>query len=186
MLHKSYRCHVQLACQCTAWLSMTAPSNHANYMKYTVSQKHPNLAYRTITLTHVNGFWYFFGRNVTDKVGSQKTLYFAASNNLCFCTTWQNVNTKMAFFTQMLYLCIARIQPVARCLMWFLQSCWLTTHAHAAVWLPKSSNQCAQLGAVGEHGSEERKSRALQQLDCVACTRHQCIVFRISCFKGNA
>jgi len=30
----------------------------------------------------------FFGRNVTDKVGNQKTLYYAASNNLCFCTTW--------------------------------------------------------------------------------------------------
>jgi len=31
----------------------------------------------------------FFGRNVTDKVGNQKTLYYATSNNLCFCTTWQ-------------------------------------------------------------------------------------------------
>jgi len=32
----------------------------------------------------------FFGRNVTGKVRNQKTLYFATSNNLCFCTTWQN------------------------------------------------------------------------------------------------
>ena len=32
----------------------------------------------------------FFGRNVTDKVGNQKTLYYAISNNFCFCTTWQN------------------------------------------------------------------------------------------------
>jgi len=24
----------------------------------------------------MNGFWYFFGRNVTDKVGNQKTLYW--------------------------------------------------------------------------------------------------------------
>ena len=30
----------------------------------------------------------FFGRNATDKVGNQKTLYYAISNNLCFCTTW--------------------------------------------------------------------------------------------------
>ena len=29
-----------------------------------------------ITLTHMNGFWYFFGRNVADNVGNQKTLYF--------------------------------------------------------------------------------------------------------------
>jgi len=35
----------------------------------------------------------FFGRNVTDKVGNQKTLYYATSNNLCFCTTGQNAET---------------------------------------------------------------------------------------------
>jgi len=35
----------------------------------------------------------FFGRNVTDKVGNQKTLYNATSNNLCFCITWQNRET---------------------------------------------------------------------------------------------
>ena len=34
-----------------------------------------------ITLMHVNGFWYFFGRNVTDKVGNQKMLYYATSNS---------------------------------------------------------------------------------------------------------
>jgi len=36
----------------------------------------------------------FFGRNVTDKVGNQKSLYYASSNNLCFCTTWQNAETR--------------------------------------------------------------------------------------------
>ena len=35
----------------------------------------------------------FFGRNVIDKVGNQKTLYYATSNNLCFCTTWKNAKT---------------------------------------------------------------------------------------------
>jgi len=35
-----------------------------------------------------------FARNVTDKVGNQKTLYYATSNNLCFCTTWQNAETR--------------------------------------------------------------------------------------------
>jgi len=34
----------------------------------------------------------FFGRDVTDKVGNQKTHYSATSKNLCFCTTWQNEN----------------------------------------------------------------------------------------------
>jgi len=28
----------------------------------------------------------FFGINVTDKVGNQKTLYYVISDNLCFCT----------------------------------------------------------------------------------------------------
>jgi len=39
--------------------------------------------------------WIFilFGRNVTNKVGNQKTLYCATLNNLCFCTTWQNAET---------------------------------------------------------------------------------------------
>jgi len=35
----------------------------------------------------------FFGRNVTHKVSNQKTLYYATSNNMCFCTMWQNGET---------------------------------------------------------------------------------------------
>jgi len=42
----------------------------------------------------------FFGRNVTDKVGNQKMLYYATSNNLCFCTTWHNGETRNHIFTQ--------------------------------------------------------------------------------------
>jgi len=53
---------------------------------YTVSQKKSHLRLAT-TLTHVNGFWYFFRTNVTDKVSNQKTLYQVTSNNFCFCTT---------------------------------------------------------------------------------------------------
>jgi len=53
-----------------------------------------------------------FGRNITDKVRNQRTLYCATSNNVCFCTTWQMGNTKIAFFTQVqvLFHCVARIQ----------------------------------------------------------------------------
>jgi len=39
-----------------------------------------------------------FGRNVADKVGNQKTLYCATSNNLCFCTTCQNGETWKSHF----------------------------------------------------------------------------------------
>jgi len=52
-----------------------------------------------MTLTHVNGFFDTFGINSTNKVRYQKTLYYASSNNLCFCTIWQNAKHKMAFFT---------------------------------------------------------------------------------------
>ena len=61
---------------------------------YTVSQKKTSHLWLAITLMHVNVFWYFFGRNVTDKVGNQKTLHYATSNNLCFCITWQNAETR--------------------------------------------------------------------------------------------
>jgi len=59
---------------------------------YTMSQKNvPPLACYNFD-TH-EWILIFFGRNVTDKVGNQKTLYYATSNNLCFCTTWQNGET---------------------------------------------------------------------------------------------
>jgi len=84
---------------------------------------------------------------------------------LCRCTALlgKTGNTKIAFFTSCITtLPEVRIQPVDA---WFLQSFWLTTHIHAAVWLPKSCNQCVQLGAFMGHGSEQRKFGALQQLD---------------------
>jgi len=66
---------------------------------YTVSQKNvPPLPCYNIDKRE----WIliFFGRNATNKVSSQKTFYCATPNNLCFCTTWQNRNTKIAFFTR--------------------------------------------------------------------------------------
>jgi len=43
-------------------------------------------------------FLIFYGRNVTDKVDNQKPLYYATSNNLCLCTTWQNEETRKSHF----------------------------------------------------------------------------------------
>jgi len=40
----------------------------------------------------------FFGRNVTVKIGNQKTLYYTTLSNLCFCTTWQNGETRKSHF----------------------------------------------------------------------------------------
>jgi len=40
-----------------------------------------------------------FCRIVTDKVDNQKPPYYATSNNLCFCTTWQNRQTRKSHFS---------------------------------------------------------------------------------------
>jgi len=60
---------------------------------YTVSQKNvPPLA--SYNFDAHEWILIFCDRNVTDKVGNRKTLYYATSNNLCFCTTWQNAETR--------------------------------------------------------------------------------------------
>ena len=99
------------------------------------------------------------GRNVADKVGNWKTFYCAISSNLCFCATRQNWESrKFHFFTQMLYQLHCQDQDLTSWLI--TTNFWLTTHIHAAVWLPQSCNQCVQFGAVGgmvqEKGSRER------------------------------
>jgi len=74
----------------------------------------------------------FFGRNVTDKVRNQKMLYCATSNNLCFCTTWQNEKRKLQFFS--LKCCISALPEFNQSLLDFLSflthdsySCWCMT-----------------------------------------------------------
>ena len=76
----------------------------------------------------------------------------------------------------MLYQCISRIQPVAS---WFLQSFWLTTHTHAAVWLPKSCNQCVQFSSgllEAWFRRKEVESAAVVGLCCMhnACAPMRC------------
>ena len=61
-----------------------------------MSQKTSHL-WLAITLT-CERILTLFGRNVTDKVSSQKTLYYATLNNLCSCTTWQNGERKNCIF----------------------------------------------------------------------------------------
>jgi len=101
----------------------------------------PLACYKSGTVTWT-GFHIFFGRNVTHKVGNQKTLYYFTSNKLCFCITWQNGETQKLHLS---LKCIDCVQPVAT---WFLQPFRLTTHTNAAAWLPKSCNQCVRLWTV--------------------------------------
>jgi len=46
----------------------------------------------------------FFGRSVTYKISNQQTLYYAASSNLCFCTTWQNAETRKSHISHWIML----------------------------------------------------------------------------------
>jgi len=77
---------------------------------YTVSQKNvPPLACYNFD-TH-EWILIFFGRNVTNKVGNEKTLYYATSSNLCFCSTWQNGKTRKSHFHSV-GLCYTHNAPV--------------------------------------------------------------------------
>jgi len=141
---------------------------------YTVSQKNvpPLACYNFDTRERI---LIFFGRNVTDKVSNKKTLYCATPNNLYFCTTWQNGETqKSHFFTQMLCQCIAKIQLLTP---WFLQSFWLMTHTHAAVWHPKSCSQYAQLRAVGGAWFRRKEVESAAALG-LCCTHNACAPMR--------
>jgi len=79
---------------------------------YTLSQKVPPLACYNFD-TH-EWILIFFGTSVTDNVSNQKTLYYATLRDLCFCTTWQIVETRKSRFHSV-GLCYAHNAPV-RCL----------------------------------------------------------------------
>ena len=67
---------------------------------YTLSEKTSHL-WLAITLTHMNGFWYFFGGNVTDKEGNQKTLYYATLSNCASALPGKMGKRKNHIFTQL-------------------------------------------------------------------------------------
>ena len=78
----------------TSWFWFVTGSDSS----YTVSQKNvsPLACYDFDTHEWI---LIFFSRNVTGKVGNQRMLYYATSNNLCYCTTWQNWETQKARFS---------------------------------------------------------------------------------------
>ena len=85
----------------------------------------------------LNGIWLqtgtdliIFGRNVTDKAGNQKTLYYATSNKMCFCTTWQNGETRKSHFS--LKCCISREH----------YSSWTVLHAQCTSALSSERKNC--------------------------------------------
>jgi len=88
-----------------------------------VSKNVPPLACYNVD-TRERIFLNTFGTNSTDKVRKQKTLYYARSNNLCFCSTWQNGKHKNCIFTR----CISALPEFNQLLLDFF-----VTHTHAAV-----------------------------------------------------
>ena len=77
-------------------------------------------------------------------------------------------NTKVAFS---LKCCISELPEFNHAVAaWFLHSFRHTTHTHAAVWLPKSCNQCVQLRAVG--GSWFRRKEVENAAGVGLCCTH--------------
>ena len=117
-----------------------------------------------------------FGRNVTDKVSNQKTPYYATSNNVCFCITWQNGETRKSHF--LLKCCISALPEFNQSLLNVFN---LFDSRLTIMLLFDSLNLAVNAFSSGcwGHGLRERKSREPQQLDCDACTMHvyQCAVY---------
>jgi len=94
--------------------------------QYTPRLRKTSHLWFAITLTHVNGFWYFFDRTVTDEVSNERTLYCATSNNLCFCTTWQSGKHKN---------CILSLAVIVHCQnstsRWLISSIFLTHDSYS-------------------------------------------------------
>jgi len=119
VLSRNYQLRVSVCCVCVRFVTLYKSL-------YTVSQKNVpplpchNFDAHELILT-------FFGRNVTDKVGNQKTLYYATSNNLCFCTTWQNAETRkshislnwIVLHTCTMHVCVIFLKE-KNCHLWYV------------------------------------------------------------------
>jgi len=123
----------------------------------------------------------FFGRNTicTNKVGNQKTFYTMPSQ-ITFVSALPSKtgNTNITFFTR----CISALREFNQLLLHFFN---LLDSQLIFTLLYDSLNLVINVfsyGSFGGHGSGERKSRALQQLDCIACTKYQCAVFWVFSF----
>jgi len=73
-------------------------------VNYIVSQKNfPPIACYNFD-THERVLTFFWQKKAIDEVGNQKVFYYTTSNNLCFCTTWQNEETRKSHFPLECYI----------------------------------------------------------------------------------
>jgi len=118
----------------------------------------------------------FFGRNVTNKVSNQKTLYYAISINLLLHYLVKRTNAKIAFSPQ----CRINALPEFYQLLDFFKlfdSRLTFLLLYDSLSFVINAFSYREYLEYWEHGSGERKSIALQQLDYVAHTMHQHAVF---------
>jgi len=85
LVHCCYCCHNHV------WIKYVTP-NHACTP---CLKKRPTFGFDTRERILI-----FFGRNATDKVAGQKTLYYVISNNVRFCSNWQNGKHENCIFTR--------------------------------------------------------------------------------------
>jgi len=98
----------------------------------------------------------FFGRNATNKVSNQTRFNMPPQITCASALPDKTENTKIAFFT----CWISALPEFSLCFI-----SWLTTHNHAAVWLPQSC--IINVFSSGLLAAWRRKkSKALQQLPC--------------------
>ena len=112
---------------------------------YTVSQKTSHL-WLAITLTHVNGFWYFFAQMLPIKYAIKRHFTMPHQITCASAIPGKTEKRKNCISPQMLYYWnLVHCLNSTSCL---ISSIFLThdsySHSHAAVWLPKSCNQCVQ------------------------------------------
>ena len=90
-------------------------ANYSRTILHRVSKNVPPLACYNFD-TH-EWILIFFVRNVTDKVSNQNMFYCVTSNNICFCTTWQNGETRKLHFS--LKCCITALPEFNQLLDFF-------------------------------------------------------------------
>jgi len=95
----------------------------------------------------------FFGRNVTDKVSSQKTLYDATSNNLAFALPGKTEKHENCIFPS--NAALVHCLDSTSCL---ISSIFLIHDSYS--WLLKSCKQCVHLGAVGGMVQDKQSSES--------------------------
>jgi len=124
----------------------------------------------------------FFGRNTTDKVSNQKTLYYATSTQLTCASAppCKMENMKMAFFTG----CISGLPEFNQLLLdlFNLFDSWLTLTL-----LYDSLNRVINAFSSGLLGAWFRRKEVESAAAVgLCCTKHQCTVFWFPLSQSNA